>query len=66
MKSKNDDADADDVPVTAFFAPSVRRDLKKLAAESGRTVRMLLAEAIGDLFAKYGKRRPAALPDTED
>ncbi len=42
------------VSVTGYFAPPVRRQLKRLAADSDTTVQALLAEALNDLFAKHG------------
>lgn len=43
------------VPVTAYFPPEVRTQLKLLAAERGRTMESMIGEAFNDLFAKYGK-----------
>ena len=40
--------------VTGYFAPAVRRQLRKLAADSDTTIQGLLGEALNDLFAKYG------------
>ena len=42
------------VSVTGYFAPQVRRQLKRLAAEADTTVQALLGEALNDLFAKHG------------
>lgn len=42
------------VSVTGHFAPEVRRQLKRLAAETDTTVQALLGEALNDLFAKHG------------
>ena len=42
------------VAVTAYFAPEVRRQLKRLAADADSTVQALLGEALNDLFAKHG------------
>ena len=42
------------VAVTGYFAPEVRRQLKRLAADADSTVRALLGEALNDLFAKHG------------
>ena len=42
------------VSVTGYFAPEVRRQLKRLAAEADTTVQALLGEALNDLFAKHG------------
>jgi hypothetical protein len=35
--------------------PAIRRQLKMLAAETGRTQQHLLAEALNLLFAQHGK-----------
>ena len=40
--------------VTGYFAPIVRRQLRKLAADSDTTIQALLGEALNDLFAKHG------------
>ena len=40
--------------VTGYFAPTVRRQLRKLAADSDTTIQALLGEALNDLFAKHG------------
>ena len=42
------------VAVTGYFAPEVRRQLKRLAADADSTVQALLGEALNDLFAKHG------------
>ena len=42
------------VAVTGYFAPEVRRQLKRLAADADTTVQALLGEALNDLFAKHG------------
>ena len=42
--------------VTATLAPSDHKRLRQLALERDATTEALLAEAISDLFAKYGKR----------
>lgn len=42
-------------PITAHLPKEVRDQLKILAIEQDTTVHGLLAEAINDLFAKYGK-----------
>lgn len=41
--------------VTATLAPSDHKRLRQLALERDATTEALLAEAISDLFAKYGK-----------
>ncbi len=40
--------------VTGYFVPAVRRQLRKLAADSDTTIQALLGEALNDLFAKHG------------
>ncbi len=40
--------------VTGYFAPAVRRQLRRLAADSDTTIQALLGEALNDLFAKHG------------
>ena len=40
--------------VTACFAPAVRRQLRRLAADRDTTLQALLGEAVNDLFAKHG------------
>ena len=40
--------------VTGYFSPAVRRQLRKLAADSDTTIQALLGEALNDLFAKHG------------
>lgn len=42
------------VSVAGHFAPEVRRQLKRLAADGDTTVQALLGEALNDLFAKHG------------
>ncbi|MYE02316.1 MAG: hypothetical protein F4Y03_13775 [Alphaproteobacteria bacterium] len=42
------------VSVTGYFAPAVRRQLRRLAADTDTTIQALLAEALNDLFAKHG------------
>jgi hypothetical protein len=41
--------------IAGHFDPSVSKQLKQLALERDSTVQALLAEAINDLFVKYGK-----------
>ena len=45
----------DTVPVGGHFPETVRDQLKLLAIERRTTSQDLLAEALNDLFAKYGK-----------
>ena len=42
------------VAVNAYFPKPVRDQLKLMAIVRGTTVQRLLAEAVDDLFAKYG------------
>ena len=41
--------------VAAYFPVPVQRQLKLLTIEKDTTIQGLLAEALNDLFAKYGK-----------
>src|SRR6266481_1464040 len=41
--------------VTGYFPPAVKKQLRLLAAEHDTTIQALLAEALNELFAKYGK-----------
>ncbi len=41
--------------VTGYFPPAVKKQLRMMAAERDTTIQGLLAEAMNDLFAKYGK-----------
>ncbi len=50
-------------PVTGFFPQEVRMQLKILAAEQTRSMEDMLAEALNDLFAKYGKPEIAPAAD---
>ena len=40
--------------VTGYFAPAVRKQLRRLAADRDTTIQALLGEALNDLFAKHG------------
>ena len=40
--------------VTGYFAPEVRRQLRRLAVDRDTTIQALLGEALNDLFAKHG------------
>ena len=40
--------------VTAYFAPAVRRQLRRLAADRDTTLQVLPGEVVNDLFAKHG------------
>lgn len=51
------------VLIGAHYAPEVRRTLLLVQAEpanTGKTLKKLLGEAINDLCAKYGKPQPYA------
>jgi hypothetical protein len=41
--------------VTGYFPPEVKKQLRLMSAEQDKTIQKLLAEALNDLFAKYGK-----------
>jgi predicted DNA-binding protein len=47
------------VTITAHMPRETRDRLKIMAVRLGRTMNELMAEAIEDLFAKYGKPRIA-------
>jgi hypothetical protein len=49
--------------VTGYFPPAVKKQLKIMAAEGDTTIQRLLAEALNDLFAKYGKPEIAPVED---
>jgi hypothetical protein len=49
--------------VAAYFPVPVQKQLKLLMVENDTTVQNLLAEALNDLFAKYGK--PEIAPTAE-
>ena len=49
--------------VTGYFPPTVKRQLRVLAAEQDTTIQALLGQALNDLFAKYGK--PEVVPVEE-
>ncbi len=46
--------------ITVHYPPPVRQQLKILAAEQGRTIDDMVAEALNDLFVKY--RKPEIAP----
>jgi antitoxin-like ribbon-helix-helix protein len=50
-------------PITAFYPEEVRDQLKILAAEQRRSMENMLAEALNELFAKYGKPEIAPAVD---
>ena len=41
--------------ITGHFDPAVSKQLKLLAINNDSTVQAMLAEALNDLFEKYGK-----------
>jgi hypothetical protein len=49
--------------VTGYFPPAVKKQLRILAAERETTIQALLAEAMNDLFAKYGKPEIAPIDE---
>src|SRR4029434_6087139 len=49
--------------VTGYFPPEVKKQLRILAAERETTIQALLAEAMNDLFAKYGKPEIAPIEE---
>ncbi len=49
--------------VTGYFPPVVKKQLRMIAAEHDKTIQRLLAEALNDLFVKYGKPEAAPLDD---
>jgi hypothetical protein len=51
------------VAVTGYYPQPVRAQLKILAAEQGRSMESMIAEALNDLFAKYGKPEIAPAAD---
>lgn len=46
------------VPVAAHYPPEVRKILKMIAAEKGKSLKQVLGEAINDLCSKYNKPQP--------
>lgn len=42
--------------ITGFFDPAVSRQLKQLALNEDKTIQLLLAEALNDLFEKYNQK----------
>lgn len=41
--------------ITGFFDPAVSKQLKQIGLEEDKTLQALMAEALNDLFEKYGK-----------
>ena len=52
--------------VTGYFPREVKTQLRLLAAEHETTIQALLAEALNDLFAKYGKPEIAPVDSAND
>lgn len=51
-------------PITVYFPPEVRKQLKALANDEDKTVQQLMGEAVNMLFAQY--RRPEIAPTERD
>ena len=49
--------------VTGYYPPAVKKQLRFMAAERDTNIQDLVAEALNDLFAKYGK--PEIVPRKE-
>lgn len=45
--------------IAGFFDPAVSRQLKEIGLERDKSVQALLAEALNDLFEKYGRSKIA-------
>lgn len=45
--------------IAGFFDPAVSRQLKGIGLDKDKSVQALLAEALNDLFEKYGRSRIA-------
>ncbi len=41
--------------ISGFFDPAVSRQLKQIALNEDKTVQLLIAEALNDLFVKYNQ-----------
>lgn len=41
--------------ITGFFDPAVSKQFKRLALDNDKTVQLLLAEALNDLFVKHNQ-----------
>jgi hypothetical protein len=52
-------------PITVHFPQPVRDQLRLIAAEQGRPMQSVIAEAYNDLFAKYGKPEIAPKVQTQ-
>ena len=50
---------ADKRQIAGWFEPAVSKALRHLAIERDTSLQSLMAEALDDLFAKYGKPRIA-------
>jgi hypothetical protein len=42
--------------VSGYFDPAVSKQLKQIMLDNDKTLQLLLAEALNDLFVKYGKK----------
>ncbi len=51
------------VNVTGYFPPEVKASLRLVQARRGGTIQGILAEALNDLFAKYGVPETAPLAE---
>jgi hypothetical protein len=49
--------------VTGYFPPEVKASLRLVQARRGGTIQGILAEALNDLFAKYGVPETAPLDE---
>ena len=49
--------------VTGYYPPAVKKQLRFMSAERDTNIQDLVAEALNDLFAKYGK--PEIVPRKE-
>lgn len=54
-------ASGETIMIGAHYPAEVRKALKFLEADTGRKLKPLLAEAINDLCAKYGKPQPCTI-----
>jgi hypothetical protein len=49
--------------VTGYFPPVVNKQLKQIGIDHDKTIQRLLAEALNDLFVKYGKPEVAPIDE---
>ncbi len=59
LESKNKIAEKSEVLLGVQLSKAAKQQFNVLAAEEGRLQKDLLAEALNDLFQKYGKARIA-------